>query len=370
MSLFSHRPALRWLVPAAAAAAVVGGGALVHTVAASAQPSLPQRSAAQLLVDLQTARLTGLSGTLAQRSDLGLPDLAGIVGGQGGSDLATLATGRNTLRVWYAGPDAQRLAILTRLGESDVIHSGRDVWTWSSRDSAATHRVLPDANSGEHELPADLAALTPQQAAEQALAAIDPSTRVSTGSAARVAGRDAYELVLSPRGDDSLVGQVRLAVDAQQHVPLRVQVYPRGSDAVAFEVAFTQISFDRPGAERFRFNPPPGTAVTELPAQDAHRPAQPADAEQPVVDGDGWRSVLVARMPAATDAGAGDAEQAEAGRAQLQAMLDKLPKVDGAWGSGRLLTGRLFSVLVTDDGRVLAGPVTAQRLYEVAGAKK
>lgn len=75
MSVFSSRRLSRWVIPATAAVTVIGGGAAIGTFAASADPSLPPRSAAQLLVDLQTARLDGLSGTVVQRTDLGLPGL-------------------------------------------------------------------------------------------------------------------------------------------------------------------------------------------------------------------------------------------------------------------------------------------------------
>jgi anti-sigma factor RsiW len=64
--VFRSRPALRWLVPSAAAVLVIGGGAAAGTIAASADPSLPARSAAQLLVDVQTAKIDGLSGTVVE----------------------------------------------------------------------------------------------------------------------------------------------------------------------------------------------------------------------------------------------------------------------------------------------------------------
>ena len=66
MSVFRSRPALRWLVPSAAAVVVIGGGAAAGTIAASADPTLPERSAAQLLVDVQNAKVDGLSGTVVQ----------------------------------------------------------------------------------------------------------------------------------------------------------------------------------------------------------------------------------------------------------------------------------------------------------------
>jgi outer membrane lipoprotein-sorting protein len=370
MSIFTNRPALRWVVPVAAVAVVVGGGAAVGTLAASADPALPPRSAAQLLVDLQTARLDGLSGTVVQRADLGLPALPAI-GAPGGADLATLASGTHTLRVWYAGPQQQRLALVGTLGETDVIHNGRDLWTWSSKANEATHRRLPAGAEGAEQRPEKLPTAlpsTPQQAAEQVLAAVDPSTEVSVGRSARVAGRDAYELVLAPRDKASLVHQVRVAIDAREHVPLRLEVFAAGIDRAVFEVAFTQVDFTRPDAAQFVFNPPPGAKVTEQQADgrpDGHTDRSKGDAERPTAVGTGWTTVLVGRTPGDAQAGR-QAGSERSGDEVLGGLLNAVPKVSGDWGSGRLLSTRLVTVLLTDDGRVLAGAVTPERLYEVA----
>ncbi|MFI7574696.1 outer membrane lipoprotein carrier protein LolA [Micromonospora sp. NPDC049497] len=363
MSVLKSRPVLRWLVPLTAAVTVVGGGAAIGTFAAQAEPSLPPRTAAQLLVDLQTSRLDGLSGTVVQRADLGLPPLVGLVGG---NELTTLLTGTHTLRVWHSGPDKQRVALLDTLGEQDIVRNGRDVWTWNSRTNSATHRVLP-AEAGRESAP-ELPA-TPQEAADRALAAIDPSTEVSVGRAATVAGRDAYELVLAPRDAASLVSQVRIAIDAREHVPLRFEVFADGSDSPAFEMAFTQISYARPDADQFTFNPPPGVTVTEEKAE--ARPAEdrgkPADGKKPDVRtvGEGWATVVVARVD-----GAGPAREkrdaAAADEPDVGALLGSLPAVRSDWGSGRLFSTKMVNVLLTDDGRVIAGAVTPERLYEVA----
>ena len=264
MSPLRSGPVVRWLVPVSVAAVLGGGGAAVGVFSAAAGPSLPPRSAAQLLVDLQTSRLGGLSGTVVQRADLGLPALAGL-GAESASGLGALVAGSTTLRVWYAGPDQARVAVQGTLGETDIIRDGADVWTWSSRADEAQHLVLPEETQGTDAAgagPQDLA-MTPQQAADRALAAIDPSTEVSVGRAATIAGRDAYELVLRPRDTTSLVGQVRIAIDAEQYVPLRFGLFSTGADSAAFEVAFTQVEFTRPDPEQFVFSPPPGTTVTE-----------------------------------------------------------------------------------------------------------
>jgi hypothetical protein len=74
--------------------------------------------------------------------------------------------------------------------------------------------------------------------------------------------------------------------------------------------------------------------------------------------GSGWTSIVVAKAPS----GGGNGSEAQA----LTGVLNSLPKVSGSWGSGRLLQSKLFTVLVTDDGRILAGAVAPDRLYAAA----
>ena len=386
---------MRWLVPSAAAVLVVGGGAAAGTLVANAEPSLPERSAAQLLVDVQTASVDGLSGTVVQRADLKLPAITGLGGdATGGADLMKLVTGNNTVRVWYAGADKARLSVLSTLGETDVIRNGTDLWVWNSRANTATRRAVPaDLGKGLSAEARTQLAPTPADAAAMALSAIDPSTAVSTTGTATVAGRDAYELVLVPRDAASLVGQVRLAVDAEEKIPLRVDVYAKDAAAPAVRVGFEQVSFAVPDAEQFAFNPPPGATVTDLsgtgakarasdrapgrapvgkaPADKDDKAAEKAEANDehgsgPTVVGKGWTSIVVVKMPKAdtADKTADSADTPDGFR--LEAILEQLPEVRGTWGSGRLLTSALFSALLTDDGRLLVGAVTPEKLYEAA----
>jgi outer membrane lipoprotein-sorting protein len=411
MPVLTSRATLRWLAPVAVAAAVLAGGAGIGALTAAAQPELAPRTAAQLLVDLQTARLDGLSGTVVARADLGLPAVPGV--GTQSIDLAALLAGTHTLRVWYAGPDQARIALLGPLAETDIVRNGRDLWVWNSRANTAKHSLLPAADPARAGQPTTLLPeglpFTPQQLADAALAALDPTTLVSTDGTARVAGRAAYELVLAPRDPSSLVAQVRLAIDATEHLPLRVQVFARDGGDPAIEVAFTQISFARPDPEQFRFNPPPGAQVTEgstgatsggstganpdstAPAPKGHSnkesgamnpgamkpdpmeadPTAPGTKEPGAtgrsfaVVGKGWTSVLVLPAPTVTTPGSRGRDDGLGGL-NLGALLAQLPHVSGAWGSGRLLQSRLVTALLTDDGRLLVGAVTPQRLTDAA----
>src|SRR5690606_12848814 len=92
MSLTMSRR-FRWLAPVAVAATVLAGGVAIGAVTAALDRGLPERSPEQLLVDLQTAQVEGLSGTIVYRADLGLPQLPGVAGlGDGsGPSLASLA---------------------------------------------------------------------------------------------------------------------------------------------------------------------------------------------------------------------------------------------------------------------------------------
>ncbi len=274
--LLTRRPRLAWALPVAVAAVVAV--ALTIPKVASATPSLPPRSAAQLLVDVSRATGTPLSGTVVQTARLGLPALPQT----GGTSitLTSLLSGSHTARVWYDGASKARVAVLGDLAETDLVRNGRDVWLWTSGANTVQHATLPAHRADGAGAGAAAESLTPQQAALRALAAIDPTTEVTVDGTVSLAGRPAYELVLRPRDTRSLVGDVRIAVDSATGVPLRVQVHAAGSTGgPAFETAFTSVSFGKPSAGVFRFSPPEGARVSELAGPGGNRKSagSPAD---------------------------------------------------------------------------------------------
>jgi hypothetical protein len=205
---------------------------------------------------------------------------------------------------------------------------------------------------------------TPEEAAQQVLSALTPTTAVTTDSAVKVAGRDAYDLVLDPNDGASLIKQVRIAVDGEKKVPLQVVVYGRDNQVV-FKVGYTHVSFARPDDSEFVFKAPPGTKVTEAPTptqtvpskadrQQAQEKADQAKADTKVV-GKGWTTVVVTKVPTGSQSD------------QLKAFTGKLQEVSGSWGKGRLLAGTAFSVLLTDDGRLAVGAVSPDALYKALG---
>ena len=351
------RPVLRWAAPLAVIT-VVAASALV-TSTATAEPTLPPTTPEQLLVDLQNVSVKNLSGTVEQEANFGIPAIP-APSGSDSSELNSLLTGTNRLGVWFSDPDKARIALYGDLGESDLITNGTDRWTWSSQQNKATHATVPE-DAGQPTpgpTPSDLPK-TPQEAAQQILEAVGPTTELSVDRAVTVAGRPAYDLVLRPREQGSLLSEARLAVDGDTHLPLKVEVFAGGT--TVFRVSYTEIDFAQPDAKLFTFTPPPGAEVTEVPpkaSSEESKPPTPDNANEPKVVGEGWTTVVITEMSAKDSSGSSPGADD-----QLKAFLQQLPKVSGSWGSGRLLAGTAFTAVFTDDGRLAIGSVAPDVVY-------
>ena len=349
---------LRWL-PAAVVPAVIATGAFASSSQAGAAVDLAPKTPEQVLAMVGQSTVRAFSGTIEQTSELGLPKLP--VSGPAPSGAAAaldLLTGSHTARVYVDGPANLRVQVMDTFAERDVVRRGSDVWLYSSEDNTATHLTLP-AETAPDAAAKPGAVQTPAQLAHLLLAAIDPSTDVTVGANTTVAGRAAYDLMLTPRSSDTLVGSVSIAVDSETGFPLSVEVQARGQDKPAFEVAFTSLTLSAPAPDRFQFVPPPGAVVKQqvLPALTAMQRSPDASAigksatARPTISGTGWDAVV--ELPAGT----------------VPAGLTSSPlfgQLTHAVTGGRLVHTALLNVLLTDDGRVFLGSVPIERLQAVA----
>ncbi|QIZ98909.1 DUF2092 domain-containing protein [Leifsonia sp. PS1209] len=359
---------VRWL-PAAVVPAAIAAGVIIAPLTAGAA-DLPSKTPDEVLRLVAASDVKAFSGTIEQSSELGLPSIpstgpgsgSGSASGSASGDAASileLLTGDHTAKVYVDGPAKQRLQVLDQLAERDVIRNGSDVWLYTSTGKKVTHVTLPDRStvkSPDNRRPdpdaTTGAATTPSQLAQTFLAAVDPSTSVTLGDPVKVAGRDAYDLVLTPKTDATLVGSVSIAVDGTTGIPLRVQVDARGQSTPAFEAGFSEFSTATPSASVFAFTPPSGATVTEqaLPAP-GEKKAEAGSHAKPTVTGTGWDAVVSA--PAGS-------VPSDLTSSPLFAQLTT--PVDG----GRAFSTSLVSVLVTDDGRVFAGAVPVSALQAAA----
>lgn len=372
---------LRWAVPFAVVA-VVGTGAQLTSSAAAAEPKLAAISARDLLVKVQAAHVQALTGTVRSTTNLGLPALPR----QAGVDWSSLLTGTQTLRVYLDGPSRQRVDLVGDLTQASVVRDGRTLWTWNSATRQVTRTTLashaawlgtppgsaPSAPGGLSRL----APTTPQQAAEQALAAVSPSTKVTVGRSEKVAGRPAYDLRLQPQESTSLIGQVQVYVDARTGLVLRTVVTPRRGGDPAVDIGFTRLALTAAPASTFRFSAPPGATVRDvaLPAPGGDRVKGQQGQPQVRTLGTGWASAVQVRLPAGTGASStpsdrGGADSAHGvGGSALGALQRAARPVHGQRVSGRMVTTRLVSILQASDGTLYVGSVTPSELLRLADA--
>ena len=356
----SRRRRLAWLAPVVVAG-VIAVGAAVETSGASAAPRLAPRTTAQLLTAVAKTSTTALTGTITETADLGLPSLPGD-NRSASLSWQTFITGTHSVRVWVDGPTKQRMAVIGELSEADLVHNGRDVWTYTSDSNTASHAVLP-ARSRSHDVSGDHGAMiTPAAAVAKILKRISPTTSVTLGPNVTVAHRSAYTLVIAPKDTRSTIRKITIAIDSARFVPLRVAVYG-ASSSPALEVGFADISFARPSAGVFNFKIPAGATVTKHPFEGGDgvrmhsvRPAPgmagpSIGAARPREIGAGWTSVL-------------ELHNADA-LGPAGAMVGQLTTPVGTTGM-RVLHTALVNVVVTGDGRAFVGAVRPAALEHIA----
>ncbi|MFJ3220345.1 outer membrane lipoprotein carrier protein LolA [Kitasatospora sp. NPDC086801] len=415
-----RRTLVRAGVPLAVAAVIAAGVGLVPALAADAPPDLPSLTAEQLVAKALGSDAQTLSGTVSVSTDLGLPSQLlgaaagglGAVAGRGGggqgssaadpqAKLLGLLGGDQTLRVAVDGPDRQRVDLLEDMAGYTVVHNGDQAWAWDSStntavrltgqaaarhpDAAGKH---PDAAGKHPGAPLTGVPTTPQEAARQFLTASAGTTSVTVAGTANVAGQKAYQLSVKPAQSGSTVAEVRIAVAADNGVPLSVVV--KGVDgSTVLDVHFTDVSFAKPAAKTFDFTVPKGAKVTEhkadggakgempqgfaptgsAPGGKAGQDASGQDHGGVNVIGEGWTTVVSAQLPggavdAPQDGGQGGKHGGRGAALNPQALVKSLGK---PVGGGTLISTKVVNVLVTDDGRVFAGAVTLPVLQHAAG---
>jgi outer membrane lipoprotein-sorting protein len=362
--------------------------AALQIPAAQASPNLPAKTPAQLLASLSTdSKVPPLTGTVVETASLGLPQLPQVANT---SNPMSLLAGSHTVKVYYQDASHFRMSLPQTGSETDVIADGTKLWLWQSNSDSVTEFV-PPAGAGKEagqKIAANAPVLTPEQAANQVLAQVGKTTLVSVQDNVMVADDPAYQLVLAPKDQRSLVGRVVIAVDAKYGVPLRVQLFAKGATSPAFQVGYTALQFVAPDPANFAFTPPHGAKVDVVKPSKDQLSKQGAAAGQPDTSGVGtygksWLTVASfpqsdltkALAPNAPAQGPGSQPNAYSANGNgvgvssqelLNALLGSAKPVSGSWGSGTLVTTSLFSMLMTG-GQVYVGAVEPSVLYAAVG---
>lgn len=351
---------------AAAAAGVLTGAAglslLAMPAGAGQPPSLPAIAPETLVEQVLTSKPGAFGGTVEVDNKLGLPSI---------SEIPQLADGKHSARIWTDGNGKLRLALPNGQSEQTIVDDGTTTWSWNSADNEVT-KSEHKAEEAKAEKPesAEQKAIDPATAAKEIVTLTKEFSDISVDGTARVANRAAYELVLAPKASEkTLIREVRIAVDAELKMPLRVAVLTNGTNEPAGTVGFREINVGPQDAKLFEFTPPANAKVTTPEAKEQAGRDKPElgieqalQGEDPQIFGTGWDTVIGARIPA---------EAMSQVPAEAQGLVDRFTKkVSGSWGSGKLFNTKVATVLIADDGRVVAGAVPEQVLFDTIGQVK
>lgn len=377
------RPRTKALVAAGSGIAVGLAGLALTTLPAGADddPVLPAIEPEALVASTLAAEPQAFSGEAEVSNELGLPALPGT------EDLDF-----ESARVFHDGQESARVQLEKPTSEVTFVKNPDEAWAYDSQERTAKHVTWDDADAAAARKHAEAQLADPAQAAAEIIEQLRPTSEITVDGTARVAGRAAYELVLTPKPTEkTLLREVTVAIDEQTRMPLAFDVYANGRSEPVLSLGFVELDLGAQDPALFDFTPPQGTKVETTDAGDAagHRAGMdsarkdgPADhmAEQGMTTvGDGWDTVVIAELPAdlpkmpaemsdrmSDGAASGDLPGAFAGGGQdLTGALEQIGQpVSGDFGTGTHVQITVGGAIVTDDGRVAAGAVPQQVLVD------
>ena len=244
------------------------------------------------------------------------------------------------------------MALPSRGGEQVLIEDGTTLWRYDSSSRTATALEHGAASARQHPPMAD-----PAQAARELVDTVRKSSTVTVDGTGTVAGRDVYQLVLTPAPTErTLLREVRVAIDSAQRVPLQLTVLANGSPDPALQIGFSDLTIGAQDPALFHFTPPAGVKV-ERPKHEPKTEPPPGNRERAMIhaEGEGWDTVVLGQLPPAGS----DPQQ------DPLAVIQRVGRpTTGPWGHGWVIQTAVGTVLVTSDGRVAAGAVPQQVLDE------
>lgn len=354
----------------AAAGTVAGVAGLVLLAspagAGEAPPALPQIGAEELVESVLTTELPALSGSVSMENNLGLP-IPGL------SELGQ----EGDVRVYTDGEGKHRLQVAGRGSETTVIDDGETVWVWDS--SERTVQKAPHGADGEKaDKPLEGRFADPATAARDLVDAMRADSTVDVDGTARVADRPVYQLVLAPQPDErTLLREIRVSVDSETRVPLQIEVLANGQADPALKVGFTEFADGPQDAGLFEFTPPAGAKVVESEPNEELHGQSPEDIFGELdlnTYGEGWDTVLTGTVPAdllTTPVPGGEDMEFGNGAGNPLELLGSLGKqVSGDFGTGYVISSKIGTALVTEDGKVAIGAVPEQVVIEAVEQMK
>ena len=239
------------LVVLAAVILVIG----VAVAGAGQSDPLPETSAPDLLAKMaQADGVTAVSGDVAWQNDL-FGDL-GAASGMAHLPAQSPLTSSGSGRLWVSEAGAR---VESQGGGGDQVvvvnKAERTAWVYDGAQDSVKKVVVTGEAPAETASPApDATMLTPEMITLY-LQQVARFATVEVAGQTKVAGRDAYQLRMTPIADDTALGYVQAAVDGETMLPLQLEVYARGGTTPVIKFGFTSVSYDAIDAALFSFTP-------------------------------------------------------------------------------------------------------------------
>jgi hypothetical protein len=221
----------RWLAVGGAAVVL---GALPPAVAAW-PVSTPRTTASGLLAKILGSAAVPYQGYVDSHGRLTLPDVPQL------GDVVGLLSGQTSIRAWYAGPAAWRVAAVDPLGEKDIYRDADGTYVWDFQRNLLTlvAGVVPVR------LPW-AADLVPPDLARRLLRGAAPGDPFDPLPARRVAGVAAAGVRLRPADPETTIGRVDVWAEPESGLPVLVEVAGRGSASYVLSTQFLDVTRTAP----------------------------------------------------------------------------------------------------------------------------
>jgi hypothetical protein len=243
------------IVLALGAAGAIAAGTIAVTARGSGGSEPPATSLAQAVHDaLSAPKPQGATARITLTNRL-FP--SGALVGQAGSPLMSGGTGR----LWVTGDGYGRIELQSDAGDAQIVWTPTKLTVYDASSNTAYTATLPSrsnsAQPDQAQPPAvdEIATWLTKRGEHLALSGAVPSI---------VAGQGAYTASVSPTRHGGLVGEADLAWSAENGVPLRIAISPKGSDTPTLELKATDVSFGAVARSDVEISPPADATVVDL----------------------------------------------------------------------------------------------------------
>jgi outer membrane lipoprotein-sorting protein len=165
--------------------------------------------------------------------------------------------------VWVQREKA-RFEIQGGLGDTTIVGDHAGIWVYSSGKNTATEYTLPAKQAGTSQTTlqaAGTSAADPVAAIGQYVQKLAPYATLAVSEPIKVAGRSCYVLSLVPKAPNTVLGSVQVAIDSKTYVPLKVDVYAKGTAEPVLTAGFTSVSYSDIDDDIFAFTPPANATI-------------------------------------------------------------------------------------------------------------